>query len=73
MLTRLKADFEQHGIDLTTIPLTLDAWFVSDDLKMQLHTLGFTKIVLAGKGNYVLTIGDTKHPAAVWKKLLVLS
>jgi hypothetical protein len=73
MLTRLKEEFEHRGLELTTIPITLDSWFVSDDLRQQLQTLGFTKIVLAGKGNYVFTIGEAKHPATVWKQPLVLS
>jgi hypothetical protein len=56
LLTRLKADFAKEGIDLTTIPLTLDSWFVSEALRQALYELGFTKIVIAGKGTYVLTI-----------------
>jgi len=73
MLTRLKDAFDQEGIDLTAIPITLDSWFVSDDLKQQLHKLGFSKVILAGKGNYVLTIGETKQTASAWKKAIPLS
>ncbi len=73
MLTRLKDAFDQEGIALTAIPITLDSWFVSDDLKTHLHELGFTKVILAGKGNYVLTIGETKQTASAWKKALHLS
>lgn len=72
MLTRVKEEFDAEGIELTTIPITLDAWFVSDDLKQALSKVGFTKIILAGKGNDVLTIDGVKHPAAVWKKTLEL-
>ena len=73
MLTRLKDEFSKEGIDLTAIPITLDSWFVSEELKQQLHKLGFTKVIIAGKGNYVFTINNTKHPASVWKKSIELS
>ena len=73
LLTRLKEDFANEGIDLTTIPLTLDSWFVSEDLRQALYTLGFTRIIIAGKGNYVLTIKGTKRPASEWKKTLDLA
>lgn len=73
MLTRLKDEFSQEGIELTAIPITLDSWFVSEELKQQLHKLGLTKVIIAGKGNYVFTIHNTKHPASVWKKSLALS
>jgi hypothetical protein len=73
LLTRLKEDFANERIDLTQIPLTLDSWFVSQDLRQALYTLGFTKIVIAGKGNYVLTIEGTKRQASKWKKTLELA
>ncbi len=72
MLTRLKEEFSNEGTELTAIPLTLDSWFVSEDLKQALYELGFTKLIIAGKGNYVLTVNDVKHSAAVWKKTLEL-
>ena len=58
MLSWLKEEFAREGVDLTTIPLTMDSWFVSEDLKQALYELGFTKIIIAGKGNYVLTINE---------------
>jgi hypothetical protein len=70
MLTQLKDDFATEGIDITTIPLTLDSWFVSEGLRQKLYALGFTKIIIAGKGNYVLTIKGKKLTAAEWKKTL---
>ncbi len=73
MLTRLKDEFSKEGIVLTAIPITLDSWFVSEELKQQLHRLGFAKVIIAGKGNYVFTIRNTKHPASVWKKSVELS
>jgi len=72
MLSRLKAVFASEGIDLTTLPLTMDSWFVSQPLRERLHRLGFTKIIIAGKSNYTFTIAGTKQDASPWKKELVL-
>jgi hypothetical protein len=72
MLSRLKTAFALEGIDITTIPLTMDSWFVSQPLRTRLHRLGFTKIIIAGKSNYIFTIGDKKQVAPQWKKALVL-
>jgi hypothetical protein len=72
MLTRLKDAFAQEGINLTALPLTMDSWFVSQALRERLSTLGFRKIVLAGKGNYTFTIGEEKQTASTWKTILRL-
>ena len=37
ILTRLKAEFDREGIDITQIPLTMDSWFVSEPLRKRLH------------------------------------
>lgn len=60
---KLKEAFDNEGGELTTIPITLDSCLVSDNLKKQIHDLGFPKVILAGQGNYVLTIGDKKQAA----------
>jgi len=72
MLTRLKQEFTDINVTLTEIPITLDSWFVSDEMKHSLRELGFAKIIIAGKGNYVFTLRKEKHRASVWKQLLVL-
>ncbi len=72
MLSRLKAEFDREGIDLTQIPLTMDSWFVSQPLRDRLHRLGFTKIIIAGKSNYTFTIDGKKQDASQWKKDLLL-
>lgn len=72
MLSRLKEEFSNHGIDLTSLPITLDSWFVSEDLKQKLYELGFKKIVIAGKGNYTFTINTKKQKASLWKKQIIL-
>lgn len=68
MLTLLIEEFAAEGIDLTAFPITMDSWFVSENLKKQLRGLGFSKIVIAGKGNYTFKIGGTKQKASSWKK-----
>ena len=68
MLTRLKKEFAEHDIDITTIPITMDSWYVSEPLKQSLHQLGFTKIVVVGKGNYVFNDGKLKLTASQGKK-----
>ena len=49
-LTRLKEEFGKQDVDITTIPITMDSWYVSEPLKQELYQLGFTKIVGVGKG-----------------------
>lgn len=72
MLGQLKEEFARCRIDLTTIALTMDSWFVSDPLRQQLYKLGFRKIIIAGKGNYTFTIKRRKQKASRWKKELNL-
>ena len=68
MLTRLKQEFDKHDVDITTIPLTRDSWYVSEPLKQELHELGFRNIVVVGKSNYVFSDGDVNKAASQWKK-----
>ena len=72
MLSQLKSEFLREGIDITQLPLTMDSAYVSQDLRERLHGLGFTDIIMAGKGHYVFTIDTQKWDAATWKKVLVL-
>ena len=72
MLKQLKAAFHRAGIDIIHIPLTLDAAYVSQELRNRLHQGGFRKIIIAGKGNYVFTIDGQKWDASTWKKVLML-
>jgi len=72
MLTQLKLEFYREGIDITQIPLTLDSGYVSQELRERLHQLGFVKIIIAGKGNYVFTIDGQKWDASTWKKVFML-
>jgi hypothetical protein len=70
MLQQIKGEFDREGIAITHLPLTFDSGYVSQELRERLHQLGFTKIIIAGKGNYVFTIDDQKWKASTWKKLL---
>lgn len=68
MLTRLKEEFSQQDLDITTIPLTMDSWYASSPLQQKLHQLGFTNIVVVGKGNYVFSDGQVQYTASQWKR-----
>jgi len=72
MLTRLTEEFAKEGVDLTAFPITLDSWFVSEELRQRLRDLGFEKIIIAGKGNHTFKIGKVKQKASSWKKTLRL-
>jgi hypothetical protein len=73
MLERLKGEFYKEGIDIIMFPITMDSWFVSNDLREKLYKLGFKKIIIAGKGNYIFKIKDKKQNAFIWKKEIVLT
>lgn len=73
MLKQLIEAFRQEGIDIRLFAITLDSWYASDDLKQKLYELGFKKIIVAGKSNYVFTIEHNKQNASYWKKTLKLS
>ena len=72
MLAQLKEEFLRYDITITQFPLTLDSWFVSEPLRQQLYALGFTTIIIAGKGNYTFTINQHTQKASAWKKMLCL-
>ena len=68
MFSELKEAFEREGVDLTQLPITMDSWFVSEELKQALYELGFTKIIIAGKGNYTFEYRHKQQKASQWKK-----
>lgn len=73
MFKELKELFDSHDIDITTIAITMDSWFASSDQRNNLHELGFTKIIVAGKGNYVFEVNGIKANSSQWKKELQYS
>jgi hypothetical protein len=71
MLTQRKTAFLRAGMDISQLPLTMDAAYVSQELRQRLHQLGFLDIIMAGQGNDVLTIDPQKWEASPWKKGLM--
>ena len=73
MLNDLKKEFEIYNIDISRFPISMDSWFVSEDLKRKLQAIGFGKIIIAGKGNYVFKIKSVKRKASPRKKTIELT
>ncbi len=72
MLTVLKEEFKKEGIDITMFPITLDSWFVSEELKQELHKLGYKNIIIAGKSNYTFKINKLTQKASAFQDELKL-
>jgi hypothetical protein len=73
MFEYLQEEFEKYGIDINQFPITMDSWFASHKFRKKLHNIGFEKIIVAGKGNYVFEIKDLKKKSSVWKKDIELT
>jgi hypothetical protein len=73
MLKLIKEEFEKYEIDITRFPITMDSWFASRQLKIELHSIGFDKIIVAGKGNYVFKIKGVNKKSSIWKKEIELA
>ena len=72
MIQEVLEFFDAHGIDLRKYPITFDSWYGSRKLVDALSALGFTSILVHGKNNYVMTIGETKAKLSVHKKHIEL-
>ena len=68
MLTEVLAFFDAHQIDLRKYPITFDSWYGSRKRVDALSDLGFASILIHGKNNYVMRIGDTTAKLSVHKK-----
>ena len=68
MLKDVLAFFDAHAIDLRKYPITFDSWYGSRKIVEALSELGFVSILVHGKNNYVMTIGDTSAKLSVHKK-----
>ncbi len=68
MIEEVLAFFDTQGIDLRKYPITFDSWYASRKLVETLSELGFTSIVIHGKNNFVMTIGDTTAKLSAHKK-----
>ena len=62
------AFFDVHEIDLRKYPITFDSWYGSRKLVDALSGLGFASILIHGKNNYVMRIGDTTAKLSAHKK-----
>lgn len=66
--------FDAQGIDLRTYPITFDSWYGSKNLIEMLSALGFTRILIHGKSNYVMEIdGETAKLSAHKKTVKLLT
>ena len=72
MLKEVLAFFDAHQIDLRKYPITFDSWYGSRKLVDTLSELGFASILVHGKNNYVMCIGDTTAKLSVHKKDVAL-
>ena len=72
MLTEVLEFFDAHGMDLRKYPITFDSWYGSRKLVDTLSELGFASILIHGKSNYVMSIGETTAKLSVHKKHIEL-
>ena len=72
MIKEVLAFFDAHEIDLRKYPITFDSWYGSRKLVETLSDLGFASILIHGKNNYVMRIGDTTAKLSVHKKAVEL-
>jgi hypothetical protein len=72
MIREVLAFFDAHAIDLRKYPITFDSWYGSRKLVDALSDLGFVSILVHGKNNYVMRIGDTTAKLSVHKKAVEL-
>jgi hypothetical protein len=59
-ITALKAAFLQAGIDITSLGISFDSWWLSEDLNKKLTDIGFHKQVICAKSNTQLKVGKVK-------------
>ena len=72
MIKEVLEFFDAHEIDLRKYPITFDSWYGSRKLVETLSDLGFASILVHGKNNYVMRIGDTTAKLSVHKKAVEL-
>ena len=64
--------FDAEGIDIRKYPITFDSWYGSKKLVDILLDIGFVSILVHGKSNYVMTIGNKTAKLSVHKKTMQL-
>ena len=73
MLREVLDFFDSAGIDLRKYPITFDSWYGSKELVQNLSDLGFDRILVHGKNNYVMTIDNTTTKLSADKKQIQLN
>ena len=72
MLKEVLDLFDAQGIDLRTYPITFDSWYGSQGLIETLTALGFTRILVHGKSNYVMEIAGKTAKLSAHKQTVKL-
>ncbi len=74
MIEEVLEVFDAEGIDIRKYPITFDSWYGSPNLIETLGALGFTRILIHGKSNYVMEIdGETAKLSAHKKTVKLLT
>ncbi len=73
MLREVLDFFDADGIDLRKYPITFDSWYASKELVQNLSDLGFDRILVHGKNNYVMTIDNTTTKLSAHKQQIQLN
>ena len=68
MLKEILDFFDTQGVELRKYPITFDSWYGSRKLIDILRKMGFETILIHGKNNYVMTIGEEKAKLSEHKK-----
>ena len=61
MLKEILDFFDTQGVELRKYPITFDSWYGSRKLIDILRKMGFETILIHGKNNYVMTIGEKRQ------------
>ncbi|MDE0426175.1 MAG: transposase [Candidatus Poribacteria bacterium] len=72
MIQEVLEVFDAQGIDLRKYPITFDSWYGSKTLIETLLDLGFTRILVHGKSNYVMEIDAKTAKLSAHKKTVKL-
>ena len=68
MLKEVLDFFDAEDIDLRKYPITFDSWYGGQKLIQSLSDMGFERILVHGKSNYVMTIDSKRAKLSEHKK-----
>lgn len=72
MLKEVLDIFDASGVDLRKYPITFDSWYGSHQLVESLSDIGFDRILIHGKSNYVMDIDNETAKLSQHKKRIEL-